>query len=496
MMMRKFLLCAAAAFVVMAAAPQTPANAAGDDLPDIGSPSDSVLSKGRASQIGRSVLMQLRAAGQVLEDPEIDEYLDGLGHRLSAHAQDGDQSFEFFIVNDPGINAFALPGGYVGVNSGLIVTTKRESELAGVLAHEIAHVTQKHIARRASAQGKSSMLAGAAVLAAILMGIAGQADTDVVQATAMSAQAMAVQQSINYTRVNEYEADRVGLTILNDSGFDPNGMPDFFETMSRLNGSWANRIPEFLLTHPVSSTRIAETRSRAAQLDPKPYTESEEYLLMRERLRALTYSSAEDGVRYYTAQLERTPEQYPYLRYGLAVALIRAGQAAKAVPIMYALMQENESVIAFHSGLGEALMAAKQPAESLLVFEQAMSMFPRNVPLTVRYAEALMYAGQYEKAHAVLLDLFNAVSPTPVQVRLIANAAGAAGEKAEAHYYMSDYYLRVGDLMMGIDQLNLALAQPGLTDIQRARFTARLDELLPYLPDNAKPRVIEQARSE
>ncbi|MGB5591428.1 MAG: M48 family metalloprotease, partial [Gammaproteobacteria bacterium] len=163
--------------------------------------------------------MQLRAAGQVLEDPEVDEYVDSLGHRLSAHAQDGDQSFEFFIVNDPGINAFALPGGFIGVNSGLILTTQRESELAGVLAHEIAHVTQKHIARRAAATGKSSMLAGAAVLAAILMGIAGQADTDMVQATAMSAQALAIQQSINYTRVNEYEADRVGLSILVDSGF-------------------------------------------------------------------------------------------------------------------------------------------------------------------------------------------------------------------------------------------------------------------------------------
>ena len=140
----------------------------------------------RARQIGRSVLMQLRAADQVLEDPEIDEYVESLGHRLSAHAQDGDQSFEFFIVNDGAINAFALPGGYIGVNGGLILATQRESELAGVLAHEIAHVTQKHIARRAAAQGRSSMLAGAAVLAAILMGVTGQATTDVVQATAMS----------------------------------------------------------------------------------------------------------------------------------------------------------------------------------------------------------------------------------------------------------------------------------------------------------------------
>ena len=238
-MIRKLILSAAAALLVIGAAPTPPVHAAGDDLPDMGSPSDAVLSKGRATQIGRSVLMQLRAADMILEDPELDEYVESLGHRLSAHAQEGNQDFEFFIVNDGGINAFALPGGYIGVNSGLILATQRESELAGVLAHEIAHVTQKHIARRAAAQGKSSMLAGAAVLAAILMGVAGGANTDVVQATAMSAQALAVQQSINYTRINEYEADRVGLIILNDSGFDPNGMPEFLrdhEPPARLLG--------------------------------------------------------------------------------------------------------------------------------------------------------------------------------------------------------------------------------------------------------------------
>jgi len=495
-MIRKLILSAAAALLVIGAAPTPPVHAAGDDLPDIGSPSDAVLSKGRATQIGRSVLMQLRAADMVLEDPELDEYVESLGHRLSAHAQEGNQDFEFFIVNDGGINAFALPGGYIGVNSGLILATQRESELAGVLAHEIAHVTQKHIARRAAAQGKSSMLAGAAVLAAILMGVAGGANTDVVQATAMSAQALAVQQSINYTRINEYEADRVGLIILNDSGFDPNGMPEFFETMSRLQGAWANRVPEFLLTHPVSSTRIAETRSRVEQLEPRPYHESPEYLIMRARMKALTYPTADGAVTFFADQLEKTPEQYVHLRYGLAVALIRAGKADKAVPILFALREEDESVITFHSTLGEALMAAHQPAESLLVFEQAMALFPRNVPLTIRYAESLMYADQYEKAHAVLLDLFNAVSPTPVQVKLIANAAGASGEKAEAHYYMSEYYLRSGNLEMGIDQLNLALAQPDLNEIQRARFIARRDELLPYLPDGAQPRNIEQARRE
>jgi len=470
--------------LVLAAAPAPPVLATtAFDLPDIGNPADSVLSKSQAHQIGRSVLLRLRLDGQVLEDPELDEYLDSLGHRLSAHAHEGTQDFSFFLVRDDVINAFALPGGYIGVNTGLILATDRESELAGVMAHEIAHVTQKHIARRASAQGQSSMLAGAAILAAILMGMGG-VDPNVVQATAMSAQAYAVQESINYTRANEYEADRVGLQILHDSEFDPYGMPDFFETMGKLSGSWGNRVPEFLLTHPVSSTRIAETRARADQLPSTQVRETGEYLLMKERLRVLTADNAEEMVRYYEDKLKKAPDPYPYLRYGYALALIRVGRPQEAVRIFYELREGNDSVIAYQSGLGQALMAAGQPNESVIVFENALTLFPRNVPLTVRYAEALMWAKQYDRAHAILLDLFNNVPPTPAQVRLIANAAGGAGQQAEAHYYMSEYFLLNGNVVLAVEQLNLALAQPDLEAVQKAKFEARRAELLPYLPKN------------
>ena len=346
-MFRQLFYAAVAALVVAVAAPSPTVLAAGNDLPDMGSPADTVLSKSHARQIGRSIVAQMREAGHILEDPELEEYIESLGHRLSAQAHDGDQRFDFFVVNEGGINAFALPGGYIGVNSGLILETERESELAGVLAHEIAHVTQNHIARRAQSSGRSSMLAAAAVLAAIVMGATGNATGDVVEATIMSAQAYATQQSINYTRVNEYEADRVGLVILQDAQFDPYGMPDFFETMSRLQGSWANRVPEFLLTHPVGSTRIAETRARADKLDKRPFYESDQYQLMRERLRALTYSTSQDAVAYYKGRLDNSPEAYPYLRYGLAMSLIRNGQAKEAVPILYELRAENESSIAF-----------------------------------------------------------------------------------------------------------------------------------------------------
>jgi predicted Zn-dependent protease len=485
---------AVALTVTLAAPPTTTAQSAYDDLPEIGSPADVILTRSKAERIGRSVLMQMRQQEQIVEDPEVDEYINSIGHQLAGHAHDGAHSFKFFVVDDGNINAFALPGGYIGVNSGLILRTKREAELAGVMAHEVAHVTQNHIARRVAGTQKSSMLATAAILAAILMGATGNAEGDVIQATAMGAQALATQQAINYTRANEYEADRVGINILSSAGYDPTGMPDFFETMGKVSGSYANRAPEFLLTHPVSSTRMAETRGRAMKLPPGNPESSLDYKLIRERLRALTTPSALDAVEYYENRKATLDDPGPEIDYGLALAYMRYGDAGKAVPLLFELRAENDSVIAYHSAYGQALVASGQPNEGLLAFDQALALFPRNVPLTIRYAESLMIADQYDKAHAILLDLFNMVAPTPAQVKLIASAAGAAGLMAEAHYYMCEYYLLNGNVVLAVEQLNHALSEPGLQSVQRARFEARRNELVPYLPKNHPQAQDKQAR--
>ena len=474
----------AAALTVTLSAPPLTAQTAYDDLPDIGSPADTLLTRSKAERIGRSVLMQMRQQDQVVEDPETDEFINTVGHRLAGHAHDGDHSFRFFVVDDGAVNAFALPGGYIGVNSGLILRTKREAELAGVMAHEVAHVTQNHIARRVAGTRRSSMLATAAIMAAILMGVSGNAEGDVIQATAMGASAMAAQQSINYTRTNEYEADRVGIQILSSAGYDPLGMPDFFETMGKLSGSYANRVPEFLLTHPVSSTRMAETRARAAKLPAGDPESSIDYKLARERLRVLTMKSSLDAVRFYENRKKEMDDPGPETDYALALAYIRHGKADKAVPLLFELRAKDESVIAYHSAYAQSLIAARQPNEGIIAFEQAMALFPRNVPLSIRYAEGLMATDQYDRAHAVLLDLFNTVPPTPAQVKLIANAAGAAGRMAEAHYYMCEYYLLNGNVVLAVEQLNHALSEPQLQAVQRARFEARLNELRPYLPKN------------
>lgn len=459
------------------------------DLPDIGSPADTVFTRSQAESIGRTILRQMREQGNVLEDPEVAEYVTDLGQRIAPHAHDGEHSFHFFVVNEDEINAFALPGGYIGINSGLIKATRSESELAGVLAHEIAHVTQQHIARRIAGTGKSSILATAAILAAIMLGAGG----DVIPAAIMSAQGLAIQEQINYTRANEYEADRVGLEYLARAGFDPMGMPSFFEVLMRQAGMPGSRLPEFLQTHPLSSNRVAETRDRAERTEVREVHESRSYGLMKARVEVINARSADQAVALFETRLERGSAD-PAHHYGLGLALLRAGRYEEAVATFAPLLEADGNVVVFHSALGEALVLAGRDAEGLAVFERAMALFPRNRPLVVRYAESLLRTRNFERAHAVLLDLFNVVRPTPPQIRLIANAADAAGLPAEALFYMSEYHLLTGDLAMALDKLRLALRQPDLQPWQRARFEARVAELEPFLAGRGARRVEEEKK--
>lgn len=461
-----------------------------EDLPDIGSPAQAMLSMEEEYQIGRMIVRGLRDQDQILEDPEAAEYIRSIGSRLSSQAHDGSQRFNFFVVKENSINAFALPGGYIGVNTGLLLQTKNESELAGVLAHEIAHVSQRHIARSIAAQSRSSLVSTAAMLAAILVGAAAGGG-DAAMAGVAAAQSLAIQQKISFTRANETEADRVGLGILARSGFDPNGMPTFFETMSRYAGGSETNIPEMLRTHPVTSTRIAETKERAAQLEVEPAPDSVSYALTRERLRVLSTPAGEDPREYYAAIIENEPDATSAQVYGRALALMLSGQAAKAVPVFERLRSADPTVVQYHTALGQAQLLAGKGEGSLATLQRARELFPRNIAVTVRYAEALMQLGDSKRAHEILLDLFNVVPPTPEQAKLTAQAANAAGDVADSYFYMSEYHLMSGDLPLAINQLQLALTVPKISDVQRARFEARLEEVQQALPKRSARRPVQ-----
>jgi predicted Zn-dependent protease len=474
--------------VVLTALMPAPALAEIEDLPDIGSPSDAILSRKIEAQIGRQVYYSLLQTGTVITDPETQEYIQDIGMRLVGHAGNDGQRFHFFVVDSPVINAFALPGGYVGVHTGLLLATKTESELAGVLAHEISHVTQRHISRAVFANQRASTLSMAAMLGAILVGVATGVDPGLIQGAVGAAQGLSIEQQISFTRSNEKEADRVGLGLLADAGFNPAGMPNFFETMGRSSATLSeNKAPEFLLTHPVTTDRMAETRERARSYPAVEVTDSGGYAIARARVKLLTSSRPEVALDYFRDESTK-PDRVGTLEveYGIALAQMELGQFDDAANQMNQLLESNEEIIPLHSGMGLAQANLGEKREAIATFENAMDLFPRNVALTVRYAELLLRYGEADKAHEILLDLLNQVPPTLEQIRLIALAANAAGDTADAHYYMGEYHAMSGNLRLAMDQLRLALATPELDSVQRARFLARLDQFQEYLPERER----------
>lgn len=462
------------------------------NLPDIGSPADTVLTKNDEAQIGAAIMRQINRSGQVVRDPQIAEYVNEIGHRVASYANDGDHNFTFFVIDQPSINAFALPGGYIGVHTGLLEATRSEDELAGVLAHEVAHVTQRHIARAVAANKRQSLLSTAIMLGALVAGALGGVDSDVMQAGIAVAQGTSAQAQINFTRTNEYEADRIGMAALADAGFDPRGMASFFEMIGRSTAPTESRVPEFLRTHPVSSSRIAEARSRARSYPPVQTSDTVNYGIARARLHVARYDNAAEAVEFFQEQ----PRDYQttHWQYGLATAHLANNQDLEALRIFEELRSKHPEVIAYHIGVAQALVELEQLEEAQDTYDKALELFPRNVPLVVRYSEALLRFGQSEKAHTLLLDLFNNVPPTPDQVLLIARAAIDSKDIAEAYYYRAEYSFMTGDLLGGISFLRQALAMPELQEIQRIRFEARIDFVREFMSEEQIQRM-ERSRS-
>jgi beta-barrel assembly-enhancing protease len=458
-------------------------------LPDFGNPADAVLSKSQEAELGRAVMLQLRGAGAIVEDPVLTDYIEGLGRQLATHARGGsDQEFTFFVIDDDRINAFALPGGYIGINAGLITASDSESELAGVMAHEIAHVTQRHIARSIYDSQRTSLVSMAAMLAAIMLGAATDMPVDAMSGVVTATQAAAIQRQINFTRSNEYEADRVGIEILGAAGFNPHGMAAFFEKLSQRYGTMGQHIPELLRTHPVTTNRIAEARARARTMTLATPANSSGYSLAKARLRVRAARTAEAGLNIYRSM---DPDHLlPADRYGMALAHQRAGQHDDAARIYAPLVREAPTVIPFRIGYAEALMASGDAETGMAVYQEAMGLFPRHVPLTISYAEALIGSGRPDEAHRILLDLLNNLrgSPTPEQIRLISRAANAEGNVAYAHYYMAEYHLSLGNVPLAVNQLRMALEAPDTHNVDRARFEARLDQVREWLPEERRGR--------
>lgn len=434
-------------------------------LPDLGASSSIDLTPLMEEQIGRDIATQIRNSHQIIDDLEINEYIQNLGYSLVANSDDAYQNFYFFLINSTQINAFATPGGVVALYSGLFLTTDTESELASVLGHEIAHVTQRHLARSFEKSNQLSIPIMAGIVAGILLGAAtGSGDLGAVAALGISAAGQQAQ--INYTQANEKEADRVGMKYLSRSGYDPTGMPSFFQKLERKNRYVGNDYPEFLRTHPITINRIAEAAQRAElyKKNMKTFKSPLTYYLMKAKLNVLTTHDVNRIKSYYAERIRQhggtegilsKPGDY----YGYGLALFRKQAYKEAIKIFKQLYQSDTENNSFVIALAKSYIATDDKQlikKGLKLFSNSIKDRPYNLVLTSNYAYALIQSGQLKKSIA-LIEKFNKDNfKHPAIYKLLSITLGKDKQLVKAHIAEAEYYYLSGLLDAALQQLRIA----------------------------------------
>ncbi|MFB0999648.1 MAG: M48 family metalloprotease [Colwellia sp.] len=354
-----------------------------NELPEIGTAGFSVLSVDKERQIGDAMMRHIRASQPLLNDPVLIEYINDLGNRLVKNAEDVNYSFEFFIVSNKEINAFAFFGGHVGIHSGLITLADTESELASVIGHEISHVTQRHLARRLEAQSKNQPLTTAGMISGVLLALV---NPSVGMAALTTAMAASKQSSINFTRGNEKEADRVGITLLANSGFDPQGAPDFFGKMAA-KYRYKSKPPAMLLTHPVPESRIAEARIRAHGLAVRPLAPSLHFALAKARIQARYESTPEQNIFKFRDDFKKQTYTYKAaVNYGLALSYFENKDYLEAKVILEALIAEDNNNLFYADALTDVYIKTKELNKALVMLSELNLLMPNNQVVTLNYA--------------------------------------------------------------------------------------------------------------
>ncbi len=448
------------------------------DLPNMGDSTENYLSTAEEQTLGKLFMRNVRQALRVVNDPEIESYIQSLGYRLVASSGTQGRQFTYFVVNDPAINAFAGPGGYIGINTGLILVTQTEAELAAVVGHETAHVSQRHIARAFEQSARMSAPMTAAIIAAIILGSQTSQGGEIGEAALAATIAGSAQQQINFTRANEWEADRIGMQFLAGAGFDPHAMPDFFERLQKSGHD--NLQYSFLLTHPVTSDRIADSRNRAEQLSRARGSEAiGNYPLIRAKARVLQDNNPQKSAEYFEKSLAVAPEsEKEALAYGYALSLLALGRNREALAQLQPLVSRQPERIAFQILLAQIQLASGQTARALATYERNLGLYPHNLPLTMRYVDALLQAERAEKALATINDYFRQRPPEAELYALQARAASVLGRTAEAHLALAEYHYQRGETRTAIEQLRIARrGAPEQDEHLKVRIDARMDEL-------------------
>jgi len=426
-------------------------------LPDPGDVSQTDFSPAQERKLGETVVRQLRASGGYINDPEVNDYLNELGHRLIAASTDVKQDFEFFGVPDSQINAFALPGGFIGVNTGLILLTQTESELASVLAHEISHVTQHHIARALSAQKDSMLMSLAGLALAILAARGNGASSGDAAAGAIAAtQALTIQHEINFTRENEYEADRLGFQRLDAAGFDVTAMATFMQRLQTAMRFVEGNLPTYLRDHPVTYERIAEAQARAYGHPYRQVVDSIDFQLVRALLRSYQGEPREAVKWFDDALAEHKYNNAIATQYGLVAALLRTTDYARAKKELAKLEKMAPEHPMIDAIAGHVLLESGDVDGAIKRFEAGVARYPNKMQLVYDYPDALLKAGRNaEAAKFVEQQLARFPRDGPLQL-LAARAYAAQNEQMLAHRHQGEYYAWQGNLKGAIEQLEIA----------------------------------------
>ncbi len=450
--------------------------AADNSLPQLGDCSSGIISPEKEYTIGRAWLRQLRSQAPTISDPLLTNYLNHLLQFLGSNSMLIEPNLELVVLNSPQINAFAVPGGVIGLNAGLLIHAQNEDELAAVISHELAHLSQRHFARGVEFSKQNNWKNLAALMASVVILAAAGSDAGI--AAIATTQAAAIDQQLRFSRQNEREADRIGIKTLATAGMSPAAMPDFFDKLLKSTRYAGIKPPEFLLTHPVTQNRIADARNRIRQLPAHSISTNLEFLLMKART-TVEYSKDRNSIiKLFKDNIQqKTSQNIEDTRYGLACAYQEVNRFDDALEVINDLLQKRPEYITYLVTKLEILNSAGQSAPAATLGRQAIKINPGNFPLSIAYAEALTRTKQPSKAINILKMQLEHHSSTPYLWFMLSEAYGKNGDIISVHESRAEYYFLNGRLDRALEQLRFGLASPHKNFAANARLLNRMKSM-------------------
>lgn len=447
----------------------TPDSLASTNLPTLADPTSASISLSSEYRLGRNWARILRGRAPLLQDPITFHYLDELLWDLAPHSQLTDRRLELIVLDNPTFNAFAVPGGIIGVHAGLITAAGSEDELISVLAHELAHLSQRHYAQRIEEERRNRPLVLAGVLASILIAAADPQGGAAALSGTIGAQAQA---QLSFSRRNEEEADRIGMQTLVAANRDPKAMPMMFSRLQRSYRFYGQRPPEFLLSHPVTEARIADSMNRAEALPtvgPRPYTP--DFDLIRTRMEVHLSNQPGEILQRFLADSRENNQAKAH--YGTLLAGIRTGELTLAREALAKLPANWQQHIYVRLSGIELLLAEHNYNEAQQQSTQLMELYPGSLPVMKLHARVMHETGKPELAIPVYRQVLQDY-PTDVDSWYqLAEAEGLTGNITGVHEARIEYFLLTGNLDSAIQQITFAKRERNL----RPADSARLEQL-------------------